>query len=40
MKIWGDRKDFISLNCVWLEGEKMEGQKTEFVQIYSHTPVT
>lgn len=40
MKIWEDRKYFNSLNCVWLEGEKMEELKIKFVQIYSHTPVT
>lgn len=40
MKIWEDRKYFNSLDCVWLEGEKMEELKIEFVQIYSHTPVT
>lgn len=40
MKLWEDRKYFNSLDCVWLEGEKMEELKIEFVQIYSHTPVT
>ena len=40
MKIWGNRKDFNPINCVWLEGEKMAGLKIKFVQIYSHNPIT